>query len=97
MIASRDSGANIVTVQASELSVAACPPLGSGDGIVTAQTSALIGLESASPLQDEMLADDRDGSFASISSTSAYPPIAIAEQTSRDVHFVPVADINLSD
>ena len=67
MIASRDSGANIVTVQASELSVAACPPLGSGDGIVTAQTSALIGLELASPLQHEMLADDRDGSFASIS------------------------------
>src|SRR5580704_15947694 len=43
---------------------ASCPPLGSGQGIVTARPSALIGAKSASLLHREMLADVRFGSLA---------------------------------
>ena len=46
-----------------EIPAASCRPRGSADGIVTAQTSALIGLKPASLLQHEMLADVRDGSL----------------------------------
>ena len=46
-----------------EIPAAACLPRGSGDSIVSAQTSALIGLKPASRLQYEMLADVRFGSW----------------------------------
>ena len=48
----------------SENPAASCSPLGSGRNIVPAQTSTLIGLNRASLLQHEMLADVAHGSIA---------------------------------
>ena len=62
------------------------PP--SEDGIVPAQTSALIGSESASLLQHEMLADVRFGSLGDMAACpvmSALPPIADIRRLCSDV------------
>jgi hypothetical protein len=59
---------------------AACPPLGSGDGIVPAQPSALVGQNPGSLLQHETLFDVRVGSFAAGSAEAACPQTSALHQ-----------------
>ena len=79
-----------------EIPAASCPPRGSGDGIVSAQTSTLKGAETGFATQHEMLADVRYGSLADICGAepmSALPPIADIRRLGCDVRFVPIAAI----
>ena len=59
-----------------EIPAASCPLLGSGDGIVSAQTSALIGAETASLLQHEcwpMSAMGQTLTFGDVGPMSGFP------------------------
>ncbi len=77
----------------------ACSPLGSRISIVLAQTSALIGAETASLLQYGMLADVRSGSFATFARHwhVRFAPRATEKRTFRNRRSVPQQTSRLVD